>query len=438
MDATLAAPAADDRPLSARIQPSKAANYMLYAIAGFFLCFILWATFSELDQVTRGSGRVIPSSQLQIVQNLEGGIVREILAKQGDKVKRGQVLLRLDATQFGAEFARNQEGYNALVAKITRLQAEAQGGAPRFPAALVQAAPSTVNAEQTLFSARESELSANIAMSQARQSQAEQQLLQAQAQAGAAEQAQRLAAQEVEMITPLVDKGIEPRVELIRAQGRASESAAQARAAHAAVSSASAAVNQARSELAAVRERYRSRALEEMAATKAQVSAMGKELPALEDKVKRTDVVAPIDGTINRVLVASVGGVVRPGEPLAEIVPMNDSLVVEAQVSPADIAFLRPGQPALVKVTAFNFSRYGGLNGKLEYISPDSVKDERSGQTFYLIRVRTKTNLLATKEGPQSITPGMVAEVDVMNGKRSVLDYILSPIENVSHKALRE
>jgi membrane fusion protein, adhesin transport system len=427
-----------DSPLSARMQPSRAANLLLFSIFGFFLAFVLWATFAELDQVTRGNGRVIPSSQLQVVQNLEGGIVREIVARQGDKVKKGDVLLRLDATQFGAEFARGQEGYNALVAKITRLQAEAGNGYPAFPSGLAQAAPGIVNAEQTLFSARQAELSASLAVAGSNLAQAQQQLLQVQAQAAAASQSQRLTAQEVEMITPLVEKGIEPRIELMRAQGRASEAAAQAEAARAGIGSASSAVSKARSESAAVRERYRARALEEMASAKTQLAAMGRELPALQDKVTRTDVIAPISGTVNRVLVATLGGVVRPGEPLVEIVPRDESLVIEAQVKPADIAFLRPGQPALVKITAFNFSRYGGLDGIVDYISPDAVKEERTGETFYLIRVRTKTSVLQTSKGPQPISAGMVAEVDVMNGKRSVLNYLLSPLQNVSDRALKE
>jgi membrane fusion protein, adhesin transport system len=407
-----------------RLKPSVAANILLLSIAAFVMAFGLWAAFAELDQVTRGTGRVIPSKQLQIVQNLEGGIVREIAVSQGQSVKKGDVLLRMDSTQLGADFARGQAGYNALVAKITRLQAESSFGAPSFPGALAQAAPDIVSAEMTLFSARQSELAANLSVAQSH-------LQQAQVQAQAAAQSARLAAQEVTMISPLVEKGIEPRIELMRAQGRAQETASQVQAANSAV-------NQATSEVQAVRERHRSRAVEELAAAKGQLSGMGGELPALQDRVTRTDVKAPITGTVNRVLVATVGGVVRPGEPLVEIVPKDDSLVVEAQIKPADVAFLSQGQSALVKITAFNFATYGGLEGVLEYISPDAVKDDRTGETHYLVRVRTKSSVLQTKQGPRPITAGMIAEVDVMNGKRSVLDYLLSPMRNVSNKALQE
>jgi membrane fusion protein, adhesin transport system len=407
-----------------RVKPSVAANILLLSIAAFVVAFGLWAAFAELDQVTRGTGRVIPSKQLQIVQNLEGGIVRDIAVTQGQAVKKGDVLLRMDSTQLGADFARGQAGYNALVAKITRLQAESSFGSPSFPSALMQAAPDIVSAELTLFSARQSELAANLSVAQS-------QLQQAQVQAQSAGQSARLAAQEVSMIAPLVEKGIEPRIELMRAQGRAQETASQVQAANSAV-------NQASSEVQAVRERHRSRAVEELASAKGELSGMGRELPALQDRVTRTDVTAPITGTVNRVLVATIGGVVRPGEPLVEIVPKDDSLVVEAQIKPADVAFLSQGQSALVKITAFNYATYGGLDGVLEYISPDAVKDDRTGETHYLVRVRTKSSVLQTKQGPRPITAGMIAEVDVMNGKRSVLDYLLSPMRNVSNKALQE
>jgi membrane fusion protein, adhesin transport system len=413
-----------DQTIMDRIKPSVAANILLVAIVGFVLLFALWAAFAELDQVTRGTGRVIPSKQLQVVQNLEGGIVRDIAVSVGQSVKQGDVLLRMDSTQLGADFAKGQAGYNALVAKITRLQAESSFGAPRFPSALAQAAPDIVSAELTLFSARQSELGANLSVAQSH-------LQQAQVQAQAAAQGAHMAAQEVTMIAPLVEKGIEPRIELIRAQGRAQETASQTQAANSAV-------RQATSEVQAVRERHRSRAVEELAAAKAELSGQGRALPALQDRVTRTDVKAPISGTVNRVLIATVGGVVRPGEPLVEIVPKDDSLVVEAQIKPSDVAFLSPGQKAMVKITAFNYSTYGGLEGVLEYISPDAVKEDRTGETHYLVRVRTKSSVLQTKQGPRPITAGMVAEVDVMNGKRSVLDYILSPVKNVSNRALQE
>ncbi len=421
-----------------RIKPKFAANLLLWGIFTFFALFVLWATFAKLDQVTRGSGKVIPSKNLQVVQNLEGGIVREILVSQGQPVTRDQVLLRMDATQFSAQFAKEQEGYNALVAKITRLQAEVNGTSIVFPGGLVLAAPDIVAAESSLYQARIAELSAGITVGQSRLDQARQAMAEAQVRAQTAAQAKAQASEELEMIAPLVEKGIEPRIELVRAKGKLSDAQGAASAASSATQQANSMVSSAQGELAQVRGRYRARAVEELTAAKGELASSGQELPALQDRVTRSDVKAPISGTVNRVLVATVGGVVKPGEPLVEIVPKDDALLIEAQIKPADIAFMRPGQEALVKITAFDFSTYGGLKGRVDYISPDAVKDERTGETHYTIRVRTEKTTVDTADGPQSISAGMIAEVDVLGAKRSVLDYILSPIKDVSGKALRE
>jgi membrane fusion protein, adhesin transport system len=421
-----------------RVKPAFVANLLLFTIAAFVGISLLWATFAKLDQVTRGTGKVIPASNLQIVQNLEGGIVQEILVAQGKAVKKGEVLLRMDATQFNADFARGRQGYNALVAKITRLQAEVSGGALIFPAGLNKASPDIVAAESALYQARISELNAGLTISGSRLNQARQAQNEAQVRAQTAGEARRMAKDEIAMIAPLVEKGIEPRIEQLRAEGRAAQAEGAASAASLAAKQAGAAVNTAEGELNQIRGTYRGRAQEELAAAKAELGASGQSLPALQDRVTRTDVLSPISGTVNRVLVATIGGVVKPGEPLVEIVPRDDALLVEAQIKPADIGFLRPGQAALVKLTAFDFGTYGGLDGKVEYISPDAVKDERTGETHYTIRVRTAKSVIQTATGPEPITAGMIAEVDVLNGKRSVLDYILSPIKKVSGRALRE
>lgn len=408
-----------------RIEPNKAANLLLWAIAGFVVIFVGWAALARVDEVSRAQGRVIPSRQLQVVSNLEGGIVREILVRQGEKVEAGQALLRLDATQFSAQFTKEQEGYNALVARITRLQAEVEGGSPRFPPGLIATSPALVAAERSLHQARQSELSAALSVANSR-------LDQAQTAVSTRAQAKSLADRELALIGPLVEKGIEPQIELLRAQSAASQANGEYRSAQSAVAEAS-------SELRAVREQFRSKAVDDLTAAKAELAGMGRELPALQDRVTRTELKAPISGTVNRVLVNTVGGVVKPGEPLVEIVPGDDTLVVEARVAPADIAFIHPDQRAQVKLTAYDYSIYGSLEGRVERISPDAVlTDERTGETHYLVRVRTEGRLLGNDGRPLAITPGMVAEVDLLGEKRSILSYILSPIQRVGDKALRE
>lgn len=408
-----------------RLEPSRVANLMLYIIGGFVLLFILWAALARVDEVSRAQGRVIPSRQLQVVSNLEGGIVREILVRQGQKVETGQPLLRLDATQFSAQFTKEQESYNALVARITRLQAEVDGTIPVFPGGLTSAAPALVAAERSLYEARRSELAAALSVAQSK-------LEQARVAVSTAAQAKSLADRELSLIAPLVEKGIEPQIALLRAQSAASQAGGEYRAAQSAV-------NEATYELQSVRQQFRAKSVDDLTAAKAELASMGRELPALQDRVTRTEVKAPIAGTVNRVLVATVGGVVKPGETLVEIVPSDDTLVVEARVSPADIAFVHPGQKAQVKLTAYDFSIYGSLNGQVERISPDAViTDEKTGETHYLVRIRTDESLRDENDRPLSITPGMVAEVDILGNKRSILSYILSPIERVGEKALRE
>ena len=408
-----------------RLEPSRAANLLLYVIAAFIGIFVLWAALAKVDEVSRAQGRVIPSRQLQVVSNLEGGIVRDILVRQGEKVVAGQPLLRLDATQFSAQFTKEQEGYNALVARITRLQAEVDGTSPQFPAGLVSTSPALVAAERSLHQARQSELAAALAVANAK-------LDQAQASVSTRAQAKSLADRELTLIAPLVEKGIEPQVQLLRAQSAASQASGEYREAQSAV-------NEASSELRSIREQFRAKAFDDLTAAKAELAGMGRELPALQDRVTRTELRAPISGTVNRVLVATVGGIVKPGEPLVEIVPSDDTLVVEARVSPADIAFVHPKQKAQVKLTAYDYSIYGSLEGRVERISPDAVlTDEKTGETHYLVRVRTEGRLRDANGRPLAITPGMVAEVDILGEKRSILSYILSPIERVGTKALRE
>ena len=408
-----------------RLKPSRAANLLLWVIAAFVVIFVAWAALARVDEVSRAQGRVVPSRQLQVVSNLEGGIVREILVRQGQKVEAGQPLLRLDATQFSAQFTKEQEGYNALVARITRLQAEVDGTSPAFPSGLIATSPALVAAERSLHQARQSELAA--ALSSARS-----QLDQAQTMVSTRQQAKSLADRELALIGPLVEKGIEPQMELLRAQSAASQAGGEYRGAQSAAA-------QAASELRSVREQFRAKSVDDLTAAKAELAGMGRELPALQDRVTRAELKAPIGGTVNRVLVATVGGVVKPGEPLIEIVPSDDALVVEAQVSPADIAFVHPNQKAQVKLTAYDYSIYGALEGAVERISPDAVvTDERTGETHYLVRVRTEGRLLDANGRPLAITPGMVAEIDLLGEKRSILSYILSPIERVGGKALRE
>lgn len=406
------------------IEPARAAQILLYVIAGLFLIAFLWAATAKLDKVTRGQGRVVPSNQLQEVQYLEGGIVQEILVSAGQPVKTGQVLVRLDPTRMSAEFAQGRDSYQLLSARMMRLEALASGKALSFPQTLERAAPKIVEDERRLYEARKAEFDAAIGVAAAKLNEAE-------SRRNIAEEARALANEEMRIISPLVDKGIEPRIELIRARQRLVAAQGEAQ-------SAKLAADGAREERQQTEKSFYSNVGDELAKAKAEMAAIAGDLPALEDKVARTEVKSPIDGVVNRVLVATLGGVVQPGQTIVEVVPSEDTLLVEAEIKPADIGFLSIGQKARVKITAFDSAVYGALDGRIESISPDAIKDEETHERHYLIKVRTDKDAIKAGGGELKILPGMAAEVDVLNGKRTILSYLMNPISKVQSKALRE
>jgi HlyD family type I secretion membrane fusion protein len=282
-------------------------------------------------------------------------------------------------------------------------------------------------------------LGAAVRVARAKLEQARRAQAQASVEAATKGQMRAFAEQEITMIEPLVEMGSEPQITLLRARSDARQAAGEQQAALLAIARAGSAVVEASSEVESLEGQYRAKAFEELTAAKVELAGTGRELPALEDRVQRAEIKAPVAGIVNRVLVSTVGGVVKPGEPLVEIVPHNDSLVIEAFVKPADIGFIRPGQRALVKLTAYNFSIYGGLDGRIEYISSDAVPDERrDGESHYIIRVRAENQLRNRGKGRLSITPGMVAEVDILGEKRSILSYLLTPITRLRDNAFRE
>lgn len=420
------------------IEPARAAQFMLYLIVGLVLVTFLWAATARLDRVTRGEGRVVPSNQLQEVQYLEGGIVKEILVSAGEAVKAGQVLVKLDPTQFNAEFAQNREGYNLLYARVTRLNAIAEGAPLEFPPELERAASGIVKDERSIYTARMEELEASLEVESSKLEQRRQSLEEAKVSYEIAQRTASLAAQELAMLEPLVAKGIEPKIELLRTRQREAAAHGDMQRAEIAAQRSESEVREAENEIIRIKKTFSASVSDELAKAKAEFAEVSGGLPALEDKVARTDVRAPIDGVVNRVLVTTVGGVVQPGETIVEIVPSEDTLLVEARIKPADIGFLRIGQAARVKLSAYDSSVYGALDGRIETISADAIEDETKSERYYLIKVRTDKKALHTKHGELQILAGMAAEVDVLNGKRTVLAYILKPIADVQNKALKD
>ena len=421
------------------VKPATASNVMLWVILAFFAIFVIWASVTELDRTVHGQGRVSPSSQLQVVSNLEGGIVEAILVRVGDIVKQGDPLVRLDQTQSGAEFSSNQAQFDALRARIARLEAEVRGRSPNWPAANNASSAEQVAIERSLHASRMADLGSLLSAAQARVTQAGRAVAEAQAAQAARQSALNAARTELSLIRPLVERGIEPRLSLIQAENASAVASSEAAAAAAAVTRAQSAVAEARATLAQQQQDWRSRAAGELAEAQAQMVALRRSLPALSAKVDRTVVRSPLTGRVNRVLVTTVGGTIAPGAPIVEIVPSEDSLMIEAMVRPADIGGVRMGQHSKVSITAYDSSVYGSLDGKVVAISPDATVDERTGESFYMVRVTTTDRLVDERTGKKlELGPGMVADVSLLGDKRTVLSYIFSPITKLGDRALRE
>lgn len=422
-----------------RLKTRSTSNILLWFIAAFVILFFIWAYFAEIERTVRGMGRVIPSSQLQVVSNNEGGVIEEILVRSGDVVQAGTPLIRMDPTQTGSELGSGEASYYALLIKIARLEAEVAGRTPVYPRPNDPMIAETIRTEQDLHASRMADLSSLTGAAQARLQQAERAVNEAQAAYQARISARDARVSEARIIRPLVERGIEPRLSLVQAESAASVATSEASAAASAIARAQGGVVEARQTLNQIRQDWREQASTELAAARAELEARRRALPALAARVERTVVRAPLPGRINRVLVTTRGGSVQPGAPLVEIVPSEQNLLIEARITPEDISFVRMNQAAKVAITAYDRSVHGTLDGSVVNISPDAVTDERTGEVFYLVRVRTAVNALRDQRGrPLPIGPGMVAEVDLLGDSRTVLQYILTPITRLSETAFRE
>ncbi|MEA3017400.1 MAG: rane fusion protein adhesin transport system [Sphingomonadales bacterium] len=422
-----------------RIRPKLASSVLLWAVLAFFVIFVVWAALTELDRTVRAQGRIIASSQLQVISNLEGGIVQSILVQPGQMVQENAELIRLDPTVTSSEFGSGEASIVALAAKIARLEAEVAGREPVYPNAIDAAGASQIAIERSLHASRMSELAQLTSAAQARVLQAQRAITEAEAGYQARVTARDARRQEAAMIRPLVERGIEPRLSLTQAESAAAVAASEAAAAAAAVSRARASLSEAQATLGQMRGDWRSRAATELATAQAEFAARRRAMPALSERVERTIVRSPVRGRVNRVLVTTVGGTVAPGAPLVEVVASEDTLLVEAMVRPQDIGSVRMNQAARVNITAYDPSVYGHLDGRVVSISPDALANERTGESFYIVRVRTTANALRGHRGePLQIGPGMQAEVNLLGDKRSVLNYLLTPITRLRENAFRE
>ena len=413
-------------------------HILLWLSFSFVVIAIIWANFATLDEVTRGSGKTIPSSHIQVVQNLEGGILSEILIKEGDLVEKGQVLLKLDAVRFASSFNETKLKYYELLATTARLTAEVNKKEMVLPEEVIQKAPDIANDAKQLLISRQNELKANKKILEEQIRQKKQDIVELKSKSFQISRSYKFLQEELEMSEPLVAEGAMSRVELLRLQRSANDLKGDLTAARLSIPRLKSSLDEAKNKLSELEIRFHTEALEELNLAKAELDRTTESIMALEDRVTRTRVLSPVKGTIKQLKVTTVGGVVQPGMDLVEIVPLEDQLLIEAKVRPADIAFLHPGQKAMVKLTAYDFSIYGGLEAKLEHISADTITNEEDGESYYIIRLRTDKNYLEKNGEKLNIIAGMTADVDILTGKKSVLDYILKPILKARARALRE
>ncbi len=410
------------------------ARGLLWGVGVVIVLLLVWATFAELDEVTRGEGRVIPTSQLQVVQSVDGGVVEELAVREGETVAPGQLLLRIDPTRFVSTLLESRATALALQAKAARLEALGRGGVFTVPAELEREIPDIVAHERRLFETSREGIEAQIAIARQQLSQRQQELNEARARRDQAARSLELAERELNVTRPLVKSGAVSDVDILRLERDVSRMRGERDQAAAQISRVQAAITEAEGKVQEVELAVRNQWRTELSDTMSKLGSLSEGARGLEDRVKHAEIRSPVRGTVKRLLVTTVGGVVQPGKEVVEIVPLDDALILEARVKPKDIAFLRPQQPAMVKFSAYDFSIYGGLDAVVEHISADTVTDDK-GNAFYIVRVRTLRSALG--EG-LPIIPGMVADVDILTGRKTVLAYLAKPVLRAKANALTE
>lgn len=420
----------DDMPLSKHV--------LLFAIAGFFTCFILWANLATLDEVTKGEGKIIPSSDVQALQSLDAGIINEFLVKEGQEVKTGQVLIRLSDVEASSDLGANRAKYLGLLAATTRLQAEAEGKpSVVFPDEVMKGAPASVAEEMNAFRANQQQIQSQLNILTQQLAQREQEVRELETKISDTRGVINLQMQEKDMISPLVSRGSAPKLELLQLDRTIKEKSTELNSYLSSLPRARSAAGEVRARVHDITTAARAQAQTELAAKTIELNEIKERLSALTVRKTRAELKSPVNGTIQEIAIKTVGGVVRPGVDIIKIVPKDDALIVEAKVKPSDRAFIYPGQSATVKLSAYDFSIYGGLKATVVDISADTIEDERHN-FFYRVRLSTKDKELKRRGEVLPIIPGMVATVDILTGHKTVMQYLMKPLIKTMRDAMSE
>jgi len=425
----------------------------IYAICSFVLIALIWASLAEVDEVTVGTGKIIPSQQIQIVQNLEGGILKSIYVQEGDQVTVGQELLTIDETQFLSDF-REQDSQNSnLKARALRLRTELESvqlsdlngeykvnviqKTINFEGFDLAVQKETIDRQNALYKERIRNLESQLSILDQQVNQKRTSLEELKSEVTHLEQSYLLVSKELNLTRPLARRGVVSEVELIKLERTANEAKGQLASAKISLPKLESEIDEVIGKRKEVALKFRSEAQERLQEVEAKLGALDETLVSLQDRLQRTLVKSPVNGTIKTIQINTVGGVIKPGMDLIEIVPREENVLVEARILPKDIAFLRPGLDAVIKLTAYDFTIYGGLKGKVEHISADTITDE-NGDSFYHIKVRTDDIYYDKNNKALPIIAGMTASVDVLTGKKTITDYLLKPIIRAKQHAFRE
>ncbi len=409
------------------------ANHKLIAICAITLLLLVsWASFAQVDEITRGQGRVIPSSQAQLVQPSEPAVIADILVRSGERVEQGQVLVRLDDSMAASELGQLEAENTRLAARAQRLEGEAGGAAMGCEAGSLCAEEQRLQRAR-LATARSREVALGAAVEQRRRD-----LREAQATASSLEQSVSLAQEQVNMLEPLAAQGIVPQTELLTAQRELVDVRGRLSAARQAAARASASIREAQADLQGARLDFRQQALDERSEVETRIAVNEESIRGASARRDRNELRSPTDGIVNNLQVTTEGGFVSAGETIMQVVPVGDRLLVEARISPRDIGFVAVGDPANVKVTAYDFSTYGGLSGSVVEVSADSIYDEVEREAYYRVLIETDRAYIE-KDGQEfPIVPGMITDVEIITGAKSILAYLFKPVTRALDTALSE
>ena len=425
----------DDEANVAMLEQTPArAKKLLYIIGLILLVAIIWACFARVDELTRGEGRVIPSRQVQIIQSLDGGIVSKILIAEGQVVKMGDPLVSIDVTRAASTLRENQSQYLALLAKQARLKALAEGTSFNPPPEVEKESPLIYSQESALYQSSKDELASAVGIAREQVSQRENELVEVKSRKEFAEKSYDSSAKELAANKPLLASGAVSEIDILRLEREATKAKGDIDQARAQIARIQGAIAEANRKVSESEQSFRSKVRTELNDNTAKLNSLTETSVALTDKVKQATVKSPVNGKVSRLFFNTVGGVIQPGKEILEIVPSDDALVIETKIQIKDIAFMRVSQHAVVKLTAYDYTIYGTLDAIVEDISPNSVVDDK-GNAYYVIKVRTLKSSLG-KGLP--IIPGMVAQVDVITGNKTVLSYLLKPVLKAKSYAFSE